>query len=49
MPFAADGTAVTAAAAAKKAAESGGGAGSGGGLDMMGIAKTGAAGSACCS
>jgi flagellar M-ring protein FliF len=44
VPFAADGTAVTAAAAAKKAAASGGASGSGGGLDMMGIAKTGAAG-----
>jgi flagellar M-ring protein FliF len=44
VPFAEDGTAVTAAAAAKKAAESGGTAGSGGGLDMMGLAKTGAAG-----
>jgi flagellar M-ring protein FliF len=44
VPFAADGTAVTAAAAAKKAASSGGASGSGGGMDMMAIAKTGAAG-----
>jgi flagellar M-ring protein FliF len=43
VPFAADGTAVTAAAAAKEAAKSGG-ASSGGGLDMTGLAKTGAAG-----
>jgi flagellar M-ring protein FliF len=44
VPFAADGTAVTEAAAAKKAAVSGGAAGSGGGPDLMGLAKTGAAG-----
>ena len=38
VPFAADGTAVTAAAAAATAAKSGGS--SGGGLDMMALAKT---------
>ena len=45
IPFAEDGTAVTAAAAAAAAAEGGAGAASaGGGLDIMGLAKTGAAG-----
>lgn len=44
VPFAEDGTAVTAAAAAAEAAESGGGAPAGGGLDIMGLAKTAAAG-----
>lgn len=42
VPFAEDGTAVTAAAAAAEGAGSGGGGG-GGGLDIMGLAKTAAA------
>ncbi|WP_217921602.1 flagellar basal-body MS-ring/collar protein FliF [Miltoncostaea oceani] len=44
VAFAEDGTAVTSAAAAAEAAKDGGATASGGGLDIMGLAKTAAAG-----